>query len=349
VSGFHDVVSLFKKRRFPARRLPSQITKLRALHIGGYWRAENDTVRNMMLGLESAGAQVLEYNTDKHPEALDTEGHTYDRGTCGPVWLREEHLMGQITNFQPHIIVCNAGGLSFYPDVAERLRRRHYLLGIALSDPDVFESTTRHICTGFDLLLTNEKNLVRKYRELGANAAQLPFGTNEKHFHPMSPLEKYKTEVLIMGRAHPNRIGHVKAIIEKFDTMVYGEGWDDYGVTSLGFIYGDEAMYALNSAKLVPVFLHNPDGTSTFVKPSILDFPAAGALVITDYLPDVEQYLEYGREIIGFSSTGELISKIEYYLSHPDEAEAIRKAGHKRVIREHTWALVWHRILAMCS
>ena len=55
--------------------------QLRALHIGGYWRGANDMVRQMMLGLRSTGATVVEYNTDDHPEALDTEGRHYDRGT----------------------------------------------------------------------------------------------------------------------------------------------------------------------------------------------------------------------------------------------------------------------------
>ena len=101
-------------------------------------------------------------------------------------------------------------------------------------------------------------------------------------------------------------------------------------------LHMDESLHALNSAKIVPIFLTNPDGSTMFVKVAILDFPAAGALIITDYLPDVEHYLSYGKEIIGFTSTEDLIAKIEYYLSHPDEADAIRKTGYERVIKEHT-------------
>jgi hypothetical protein len=52
---------------------------LRIIHIGGYWRGLNDVVRQMMLGLCSTGAAVLEYNTDDHPQALDTESRVYDR------------------------------------------------------------------------------------------------------------------------------------------------------------------------------------------------------------------------------------------------------------------------------
>src|SRR5688572_16080670 len=105
--------------------------RLRALHVGGYWRGPNDMVRQMMLGLRASGAEVVEHSTDEHREALDTEGRPYDRGTTGPVWLREELLAPVLAELRPHLVVCNAGGLAFRPSAAERLRQRTCLLGIA--------------------------------------------------------------------------------------------------------------------------------------------------------------------------------------------------------------------------
>ncbi|MBE3086969.1 MAG: glycosyltransferase family 1 protein, partial [Bacteroidetes bacterium] len=34
-----------------------------------------------------------------------------------------------------------------------------------------------------------------------------------------------------------------------------------------------------------------------------------------------------------------LIGKITYYLSHPDEAEAVRKKGYERALRDHSWGM----------
>jgi spore maturation protein CgeB len=344
------IKSLVSKTRSPKQYLPDSLNELRVLHIGGYsFRGLNSPVRHIMLGLKDAGVQVLEYNTDEHPDALDTEGRSYDSGTYGPVWIREEYLREHIDNSKPHIIVFNAGGLSFKSEVSRRLRSSVYLLGIALSDPDVFSHATSRIAPNFDLFLTNDPTLLPKYRELGANVAALPLGTNEKFFRPLPAIEKYRTDVLIIGRCLPNRIEPVKAILKHFDTVVYGEGWEEYGIPSRGTIYGDDLMHALNSARIAPVFLQNPDDSSIFVKIAILDFPSAGALVITNYLPDVEDYLTFGKEIIGFTSTEDLIAKIEYYLSRPEEAEAIRKAGHERIRQEHTWVRVWPRILSQLT
>ena len=322
--------------------------KLRAFHIGGYWRGANDMVRQMMLGLRGAGADVLEYSTDDHRTALNTDGRPYDRGTSCPVWLRREEIVGRIRQFDPHLVICNAGGLAFRSYDAEKLRRRFCLLGIALSDPDVFQSTTRHTAATFDLFLTNAPSCIPKYEELGARAALLPIGTNEDFFHPVPPEPSRECEVLVLGRAHPDRVEPVNALLEQFDTHLYGEEWEQYGLSSRGLIYGDDVLSALNSAKLTVVFFLTRGGHA-LVKVGLLDFAAAGALVVTNRFADVERYFEYGKEIIGFESTGDLLSKVRYNLDHPDEAAAIRHAGRERVLREHTWRRTWPRILQMLN
>lgn len=318
--------------------------ELRAFHVGGYWRGANDMVRQMMLGLRAAGAEVFEYSTDEHREALDTEGRIYDRGTTGPVWLRWEHLRAPLESFDPHLVVCNAGGLAFRPEIARRLRRRTCLLGIALSDPDVFAPATRHIAATFDLFLTNAPACVPRYQALGARADVLPIATNEAFFHPVPPRPELACDVLVLGRAHPDRGEPVRALVESFDTHVYGEGWDEHGIASRGLIYGDDVLAALSSAKITVIFFRTGGGHA-LVKVGLFDFAAAGALVATNRFAEVEPYLTYGKEIIGFDSTADLLGQVRHYLDHPEEAEAVRRAGRERVLAEHTWPRVWPRLL----
>jgi spore maturation protein CgeB len=326
-------------------KLPtSDPRRLRVLHIGGYWRGPNDMVRHMMLGLRAAGARVLEYCTDEHPEALDTEGRLYDRGTTGPVWLRWEHLRARVEELVPHLVVCNAGGLSFRPEDARRLRQESCLLGIALSDPGVFEPATRHISREFDLFLTNAPLCVPGHQAQGARAAVLPIGTNEEFYRPLPPRDEMRCEVLVLGRAHADRVEPVKALVDAFDTHVYGEGWDAHGVASRGTLYGDDVMAALNSAVATVVFFLNREGDA-LVKVGLFDFAAAGGLVVTNTFPAVEEYLQFGKELVGFDDTEDLLRKIRRLLDHPEEAAAIRRAGRERVLREHTWRRIWPRVL----
>jgi hypothetical protein len=318
--------------------------ELRAFHIGGYWRGPNDMVRQMMLGLRNTGAHVVEYSTDDHREALDTEGRLYDRGSTGPVWLRWEALAEPIAQARPHLVICNAGGLSVRPEDARRLREGACLAGIALSDPDVFEPATRHIAANFDVFLTSSPPCVARYEALGARSAALPVATNDAFFRPVPPRPELACEVLVLGRPHPDRVEAVKALTGAFHTHVYGEGWDAHGVPGRGLIFGDDVLAALNSARITVVFFMTSGGNA-LVKVGLFDFPAAGALVATNEFPEVEPYLTYGKEVIGFTSTGDLLRKVRYYLDHPAEAEAIRSAGSARVRRDHTWRTAWPRVL----
>ena len=316
---------------------------LRVFHIGGYWRRENDTVRHMMLGLRQAGACVYEYSTDEHREALDTDGRRYDRGTTCPVWLRWEIVGPVLEEYDPHLVICNAGGLAFRPDVAANLRRTRRLLGIALSDPAVFEPATRHIAPLFDLFLTNHPATVPLYEALGATAAPLRFGTNPKFFQPAAARPELACEVLVMGHAHPDRIEPVKRLAGEFRLHVYGEGWDKHSIPSRGLIFGEDSLAALASAFCVVVFHRSPRG-DPLIKPSLFDFTAAGSLVVTNYDRAVEPYFVFGDEIVGFHSE-DLVPTIRRLLDHPQEGERVRRAGRARTLRDHTWASVWRAFL----
>ena len=175
-------------------------------------------------------------------------------------------------------------------------------------------------------------------------AAVLPVATNDAFFHPVPPRADLTCEVLVIARVHPDRVAPVKALVGAFDTHVYGEGWDEHGVPGRGLIFGDDVLAALNSARISVVFFLTGGGHA-LVKVGLFDFPAAGALVATNYFPEVEPYLTYGKEIIGFTSTDDLVRKVRYYLDHPAEADAIRAAGRARVRRDHTWRTAWPRIL----
>jgi spore maturation protein CgeB len=301
-------------------------------------------VRQMMLGLRGAGAEVYEYNTDLYPEALDCEGRPYDRGTFGPVWLRWEALQPRIAEFGPDLIVCNAGGLSFRPEVAGALRQGTMLLGIALSDPDVFPPATSRIAKNFDLFLTNAGSMIPRYREIGATVDVLPLATNEEFFHPVPPRVEQACEVLVVGRANPDRVEPVRHLHQHFKLHLYGEGWEPHGLPSRGLLYGEDLLSALSSAQISIIFLYTPGGHA-IGKVALFDFIAGGALMATNYLTEIERYFEYDREIIGFSSIEELIRKVQFYIAHPADARAVREAGRKRVISDHVWRKAWPAIL----
>lgn len=330
---------IFLKLRRPAP------ARLRLLYIGGYWRGPNDMVAQMLQGLRLTGADVVDFNTDQNQDALETDGVPYDMGTSGPVWLKWDRLLPLILTLRPHAVICNAGGLSFRPRDAARLRRLGVrLLGIALSDPAVYAPTTSKIAQNFDVFYSKDVECVEAYRRQGVTAYQLPTATNHVFFRPVPPREEYRCEVLILGALHADRVEPVRALVRDFDTHVYGENWDQAGVPSRGFVFGEDTLVALNSTRMSIIFSRQVSGHQA-LKVGIFDFLAAGCLVLTDENPQLAKYFEVGREIVTFADTDDLLRKVRYYLDHPEEAEAIRRAGHEKVVGHYTWDKVWPAIL----
>lgn len=324
--------------------LPQLDSQLRVLHIGGYWRHSNDTVRHMMEGLRQAGAHVAEFSTDEHRDALDTEGRRYDRGTTGPVWLRWKLLQPHLEQIDPHLVVCNAGGLAFRSEVAAEVRRRRCLIGVTLSDPAVFEPTTRHIAGTFDRVITNHEPSVDKYRALGVDAVALRFGTNPEFFHPVSPAAAHECDVVVLGHAHRDRVEPVTRLRQTFDVRVYGEGWASHAIPSLGTVFGEESLAVINSARCVVVFDRGIEG-DRLVKPSLFDFTAAGALVVTNASTTLDRYFAANREVATFTDVDDLVRVVGNLVSDPGAAAAIRRAGRQRTLRDHSWSTAWHEML----
>ena len=160
----------------------------------------------------------------------------------------------------------------------------------------------------------------------------------------MPPRPELACDVLVLGRAHPDRVEPVRALASAFETHLYGEGWQEHGLESRGAIYGEDVLAALSSAKMTVVFFRTGAGHA-LVKVGLFDFAASGALVVTNRFSEVAKYFEYGREIVGFDDTADLVRQVARLLARPDEAEAIRRAGRERVLREHTWRRVWPGIL----
>ena len=67
--------------------------------------------------------------------------------------------------------------------------------------------------------------------------------------------------------------------------------------------------------------------------------PMCGALYCTGYSDELAEMFEPDKEVIVYKNEHELIDKVSYYLKKPAEAEAIRLAGYKRAITEHTYHL----------
>jgi spore maturation protein CgeB len=63
----------------------------------------------------------------------------------------------------------------------------------------------------------------------------------------------------------------------------------------------------------------------------------SGALYLTEHQAELAEYFSIGREMLTYTDRDDLLDKARFFLAHPESAERIRRAGHERALREHTW------------
>ncbi len=67
------------------------------------------------------------------------------------------------------------------------------------------------------------------------------------------------------------------------------------------------------------------------------EVPMSGGFYMVEYMEELEEFYDIGREIVCYSGPQDLADKIKYFLEHDEERETIRQAGHARCLRDHTW------------
>lgn len=82
----------------------------------------------------------------------------------------------------------------------------------------------------------------------------------------------------------------------------------------------------------------------------IFEGAAAGALVLTDPVQNgFAELFKPGVEVVVYQDDDDLIAKVQYYLDHPQEREAIARAGQARTLMQHTYRHRVQRILEIMS
>lgn len=88
----------------------------------------------------------------------------------------------------------------------------------------------------------------------------------------------------------------------------------------------------INKAKICLVFLSKINN-DTYTR-RCFEIPAVKTLMMSVYTDDIASLFESDKEIVFFRNKEELLNKIKYYLSNPNELLQISEAGFERVMRD---------------
>lgn len=182
----------------------------------------------------------------------------------------------------------------------------------------------------FDIIAVASMTFADELRQHGINAMYVPQFTNPERFYP-APDDRLKTDILFVGSNWHDRTSLRFALENGFDVSVYGFNWDGVVPKRMykGWFASNPELYRYYSSAKIVLNDHRPDMKKFgFVNNRIYDATACGALVISDYMPEIEA--AYGDSVPMYKNSEELAELLRYYLSHEDERR--EKAARARAI-----------------
>jgi spore maturation protein CgeB len=73
------------------------------------------------------------------------------------------------------------------------------------------------------------------------------------------------------------------------------------------------------------------------IKGRTFEVPGCGGLLLTGPADNLEEYYTIGKQIMTFTTLGELIDTVRHLLDHEEERAAVALSGYRRTLSEHTY------------
>lgn len=163
---------------------------------------------------------------------------------------------------------------------------------------------------------------------------------------------EHKTWPLVfVGRQKARRVAWLEPLKE-LGVAVYGPEWEKTCLAAnlaASGVYGEELNLLYNRSKIVLNVSAWENDAAACLNLRILDVPACGAMLLTDYAAGIEEYLQPDREVVVAHSPEEMRDKARYYLAHDAQREKIAQAGWERVQKMETYAEKMRRMIELCG
>lgn len=170
-------------------------------------------------------------------------------------------------------------------------------------------------------------------------AVYVPQFTNPDRFKPASKEPDKANRVLFVGSDNSGfgRKSVDYAVLAGAELSVFGKFWEKSlppEILKGQFIENDD-LYKYYAGADIVLNDHREDMRYYgFVSNRIYDVTASGGFVLTDYLPEIEEV--YGDSVATYKDYYEFKEKLEYYLAHPEERQAMAQKAREITLKNFT-------------
>ena len=192
----------------------------------------------------------------------------------------------------------------------------------------------------YDYVFFASEHMQKMYKDkINVPSGVLPQCTDPEVMKSIDTGEK-KYELLFVGNSrHVYRRILKDLIPTEYRLTVYGRHWDKFPVKEYvvqDYIDNNIVGQAYHDAKILLNDHWDDMREYGIISNRIFDALSAGAFVVSDYVPGIEDVL--GDSVVTYDTPEDLKEKIDYYMKHEDERDAKALAGQKIVREKHTFA-----------
>ncbi len=194
-----------------------------------------------------------------------------------------------------------------------------------------FDSFSSQWAPSFTWAITTDPSAVVKYRERGiANVIRSQWGVNHRLYRSLARPRRF--DVTFIGQPHGDRRAVLDAIRRVgIAVEAWGYGWPR------GKLSTRQAVEVINESAVNLNLSNAITGDVDQIKGRDFEVPACRALLLTQHVEGLAEYYQLSSEVLVYENLDDLVAKIRWALDHPDAAETVRDAGHRRVLRDHTY------------
>lgn len=332
--------------------------------VSAYWNGAATYYRGLLKALANRGHAVL----FAEPDAFERQAH---RDIDDPDWARVmvyspdlagmEHALSEAAGADVLVKFSGVGILDAELERAVLAARRPGQLAIfwdvdAPATLDRMENDAgdplRALVPRYDAVLTygGGETVVRAYRRFGAQACVPIYNAlDPATHHPVAPDARFGADLAFLGNRLPDREARVEEfflraaeLLPEKRFLLGGNGWQGKPMPANVAYAGHVFTRDHNAFNVTPTAVLNVNRESmarygASPPTRIFEAAGAGACIISDAWPGIENFLEPGREIL-LADNGIDVARLHCALDC-EKAQRIGERARARVLAHHTYAL----------
>lgn len=173
--------------------------------------------------------------------------------------------------------------------------------------------------SSYDIVLNSTQSYISHYKNLAKYGVWFPNAYASDYIKPLLEVDR-TYPIGFCGSSIPQR----DALLDIVDK--------NFGLKRDTFVIGDDMVKALSSYKIA--FNCN---IADDINYRTFEATGAGAMLITNYTPNIEKLFEINKEVVVYKNVGEMLEKIDYYMRNEEERKAIATAGLDRSSKDHSY------------